>query len=78
MPIYEFICTRCQAMDEKILPVESFKDYNPICCGIPMQRLVGSMAYWQWKNDRNGTTPGIRKYAAEITRKSLDAQQIHR
>ena len=65
MPIYEFTCSICGKHIEEL---QSFYKEIPVCCGQEMIRGCGSMSYWIWKGDRNGTTPGIRKYAAELTR----------
>ncbi len=66
MPIYEFTCGACGFKKEVI---QTFTEPSPECCGKPMRRGFGGMSYWQWKDDPNGSTPGIRKYAQELTQK---------
>ncbi len=65
MPIYGFYC-QCGNKKEVLLPIDG---EAPLCCNAPMQRGCGSLAFYRMKGDIQGSTPGIRKYAQEITDK---------
>ena len=66
MPLYDFKCSLCDKTREVI---QWFEDKPPECCGMPMQRLHGSIAFIRIKDDIQGSTPGIRQKAWEITKK---------
>lgn len=40
-------------------------------CQSPMQKGAGSIAFYRIKGDIQGSTPGIRKKAAELTKRSV-------
>lgn len=68
MPIYKFKCPECDHEEEVL---QGFDDDTPQCpkCRIPMERGTGNLAFWRFKGDIMGETPGSKKYGAEITRK---------
>ena len=72
MPLYEFVCT-CGKRREAVLSV---KAEPPLCtCGKRMQRLfVPENILFIMKGDPQGSTPGVRKKAEEITKKSLEGK----
>lgn len=69
MPIYELICPECGEKAEVILAMSA---ELPLCphCNISMKRGAGSLAFFRFKGAIDGETPGAKKYAAEITRKT--------
>lgn len=69
MPLYEFKCSKC---GHKMETIQTFEAEAPLCphCHIPMKRGCGSLAFFRFKGDIQGETPGSRKYGAEITRKT--------
>ena len=69
MPLYDFICPECGYKIEAIVAINA---ELPLCihCAIPMKRGYGSIAFYRMKGDIQGETPGARKYAMEITRKT--------
>jgi len=65
-PIYEITCPKCKYKEEVLLGINA---PVPPClfCDIPMNKGSGSIAFYRMKGDIQGTTPGTRKYAREIT-----------
>ena len=68
-PLYDITCPKC---GYKIEALMSFDAPMPLCiqCNVPMERSYGSLAYFVMKGEIQGSTPGIRKRAEEITRKT--------
>ena len=69
MPIYELTCPECGSRMEAILAMDAELPPCPVCL-TPMRRGAGSLAFWRFKGAIDGETPGAKKYAAEITRKT--------
>jgi len=69
MPIYELICPECGNGTEVILAMNAELPLCPLC-NTQMERGAGSLAFFRFKGAIDGETPGAKKYAAEITRKT--------
>jgi len=69
MPIYELTCPECGNKTEVISSMEAGLPPCPIC-NTQMERGAGSLAFFRFKGAIDGETPGAKKYADEITRKT--------
>lgn len=68
-PIYDFTCEKCEYTIEVLLAMNA---EVPLCihCDVPMRRGCGSLAFFRMKGELQGSTPGVRMRAEEITRKT--------